>query len=137
MLGLTVQKISAQDVSQQYMRAEEIKSLIISTQGDYCLTIVLSAEKDILRSIASNMKHGADADDSDIAIYTAEFFNILCGQIVSAINIKNHLKARFSIPQCIKGAYLIGITEEGFYRREYFYRSDYGTVKLEILSRCQ
>lgn len=136
-LGLPIQNATAQDMAKQNMQAEEIRSLVISTYGDYCMTIVFSAERDILCAIARNMKHGADACDADIAIYTTEFFNILCGQIISAINMKNHVRARFGIPQVVKGAYVIGVTEDNLYRQEYFYRIDYGTIKLEIISRCQ
>ncbi|MEG0566364.1 MAG: chemotaxis protein CheX [Hungatella sp.] len=127
-VGLTMQ-----DVPAQHVEMEEPCSMSITTQGDYCLRIVLYADGRILRAMAQNMKHGVSADDTDISIYTTEYFNILCGRIVSAMNMKHHSSARFGIPKFVRGAYQNRFAQEPQCRQEYFYNCNIGTIKLETL----
>lgn len=105
-------------------------SLVTTAQGDYILTIIFQTSDSVLRGITQNMKRGADVNDDDIPIYAAEYFNILCGHVVSRMNRKAHTDARFGIPQVIKGGYMEG-TEQGKKRQALFYCCALGTVKVE------
>lgn len=104
-------------------------SLVTTAKGDYELTIVFCAGFRVMRAIAENMKRGESANEEDIAIYTKEFFNILCGHVVSALNRAIHASARFGIPQ-----FLIGPFRNDQYNMQaasaLYYQSCYGPVKI-------
>lgn len=109
---------------------KEIYSLVISTQGDYSISIVLSTDAKILYTITSNMKRGRALEEGDIPIYAGEFFNILCGHIVSTINIKQHIKARFGIPVLKRRTEQ---AKSGSTSHRHFYRCQEGIMELEII----
>lgn len=105
-------------------------SLVTTTQGDYILTIIFHTSDVVLMGITQNMKRGAAVEEGDIAIYAAEYFNILCGHVVSAMNQKAHTAARFAIPKVIKGGY----TDEEVQasnKNALFYCCPLGMVKVE------
>lgn len=109
-------------------------SFVITTKGDYCLTIVLYAGNDVLRAITENMKRGETADESDIAVYTTEYFNILCGHVISAMNNSIHASARFGVPQMVKGRYMEDDSPNSMEnKQELFYKCAYGPLKVETL----
>lgn len=109
------------------------RSLVTTARGDYELTIVFCTGLCVMRAIAENMKHGQRADDADIVAYTKEFFNILCGHVVSALNRSVHASARFGIPLLIKGPYQKGPYETGGQRSDLCYQCCHGPVRVSIL----
>lgn len=113
------------------MNTHELYSLVISTQGDYNLTIVLCAENDVFRKMAEHMKRGAPPGDEDIPVYVTEFYNILCGHIVSMLNKTHHCSARFAIPKYIRGYYMTVKKEQSLC--SYFYDCGYGMIQIETL----
>lgn len=132
--GMPVQSVSCQDMSEG-----DLWSLVITTQGDYHMTVILCANYGTLCSIAQNMRHGMPASDSDVPIYITEFFNILCGRVVSAINMKTHSTARFGIPRLNKGVCISGMDEEDeMCRKEYFYQCGDDLFRMEtVLNNCR
>lgn len=115
------------------MDTENINTLVVTAKGDYCLTIAFYAESHVLRGITENMKRGATASDTDIEIYTTEYFNILCGHVITNVNKAAHTSARFGIPKMVKGCYMDDTPFGAQIRQELFYDCGFGPVKLETL----
>lgn len=113
--------------------AKNACSFSVKTTGDYCMNIVLHAEYEIFRSVAVNMKRGGVVKDSDINIYITEFFNILCGHIISAINKKYTCSARFGIPDMVKGYYQGGNSGKLQHRKKLTYLCSNAAIELELL----
>ncbi len=107
-------------------------TLFVTTSGDLQLTLSLCTDKSVLKTITENMKRGQDASDEDILIYTSEYFNILCGHIVSSINRNFLLKTDFSVPQVVEGICFRPKEDEIHHQR--FYNYNCGTVKFETLN---
>lgn len=128
--------ISMQMVPGCHMEADDLYSLTVTTVGDYEMTLVMNAEHRTLQLMTERMKHGEEASDADIHIYMTEFYNILCGHIVSDLNRKNHSKARFGIPNIRRGFYELSTKQGQQFSQTYYYDCDYGTIKMEVLSDC-
>lgn len=134
-----VAQLAVQNADKQDWKAENSFSVLATTQGDYDLTIVFCTKSEILRTITENMKHGREASEEDIPVYITEFFNILCGHIVSAMNSKCHCKARFGIPKLISGLYEPEYTQDthsSHWKQEYFYHCNNGVIRVETLCKC-
>lgn len=126
-----VAKLDITDADITPISVEDSSSLVSTTNGDYIITIVLHTGDNVLRAITENMKRGSCDDESDITTYTTEYFNILCGHIVSTMNNKAHKKARFSVPLLVKGEYKEDISADD--RQQLFFSSIHGPLKLETL----
>ncbi len=102
-------------------------TLSLSAKGSYQLNLYLYANWETLAEIAGNMKHMPAADE-EIPMYTVEYFNILGGGIVSKINQRYQLSARFTPPVfwdhkiCHKGS-------EGE-QASFYYYFQHGAVKV-------
>lgn len=116
-------------------KGDKICSLVTTAKGDYDLTVILYAGSQVLRAIAVNMKRGVAVSDEDIVIYTTEYFNILCGHIISMINTLNKKKARFGVPQIMRGMYQEALDAAPIERWEHIYNCPVGLMKLETLYR--
>lgn len=130
-----VAKLDMLNADSAEINTEGSSSLVSTTKGDYCLTIILYTEDRVLRAITENMKRGVAADDADIPIYTTEYFNILCGHVVSTMNNRAHTAARFTIPRIVKGR-CEDIEPESELKQELFYNCSYGPVKVETFYKC-
>lgn len=102
-----VAKIDSVNTTKSVIDSNQVCSLVTSTSGGYDLTLAMYAEKPLFQVIAENMKRRAIETEDDIAIYTTEFFNILCGHVVSATNQMARTDTRFNIPQFIEGYYTV------------------------------
>lgn len=83
----------------------DVASLYTVTKGSYRITVVYHAETRLLRYIADKMARRPVEDPEDMEMYAKEYFNILCGSIVSKINQITNSSARFGIPQYCRGFY--------------------------------
>lgn len=83
-----------------------LSSLSAQVDGHYTLSLVYHAEDTLLRSIAERMKRSDVANEEEVAMYTKEFFNILCGRIVSRFNNAAKTSGRFGIPKYVRGVYM-------------------------------
>lgn len=83
----------------------EVASLYTDTRGSYKITVVYHAETRLLRYIANKMARRPVEDPEDVEMYAKEYFNILCGNIISTINQMTKSSARFGIPQYCRGFY--------------------------------
>lgn len=125
-----VAKMDFTNASDWEMDANHSSSLVITTHGDYVLTIVFHTSDEVLHGITQNMKHGAEVKEGDIAIYAAEYFNILCGHVISAMNRSAHRDARFNVPQIIEGE-CPEDKVQGLKQKALYYCCPLGNVKVE------
>lgn len=82
------------------------ESLFIRTRGDYEANLILSAEEPVFREIAVRMRRGREVTKSDIVIYVTEYYNIVCGFLVSHLNTLLNARARFGIPEFQEGFFI-------------------------------
>ena len=105
----------------------DANTISLSAKGAYQLNLFLYADWKTLAEIAGNMKHMPAAQE-EIPIYIVEYFNILGGGIVSKINRRYRLSARFTSPVfwdhkiCYEG-------DEGEHV-SFYYHSQHGAVKV-------
>lgn len=111
--------------------AEKPFTLYVTTSGDYNMIVSLCMDKSILETITKNMKHCSSVSDEDISICVIEYFNILCGRIISSVNKQLSLKSYFSIPQLIEGICFKPDKSCAIYER--FYDFNCGIAKFETL----
>jgi len=72
--------------------------IAITGLGENNFSFYYRADSSIYRSIAEHMKGGPVTDMDEMEMYLKEYFNILCGNIVSRINRDQKLAMRFGIP---------------------------------------
>lgn len=113
---------------------QETSSLLICTTGDYTAEIILNAEDSLLLEITRNMKHARVASAEEVSVYTTEYFNILCGHVISHLNNRLHIRSRFGIPRFLRGFYerhsLTGKSME----IELFFGCPYGAMRFKGVS---
>lgn len=73
-------------------------TVFVTTNGDFQEVFSFSADKTVLETIATNMMHGANVSEESMKYCAVEFFNILCGQVISSINRTYKTKTRISVP---------------------------------------
>lgn len=132
-----VAKLDMLNTDSAEINTEGSSSLVTTTNGDYALTIIFYTEEPVLRAITENMKRGQAANAEDIPIYTTEYFNILCGHIITNMNKKSHTSARFGVPRMVKGQCNEETQSELHDKQELFYNCSYGPIKVKTLyKRC-
>ncbi len=128
-----VAKIEMSNIDYATFDNETSKSLVINTFGDYELTIVFYTGIDVMRAITENMKRGKKAADSEISIYTKEYFNIFCGRVITTVNNITKKSVKFSVPDVIDGLYSDDATQDDFNLNELYYDSEYGPAKIQVI----
>lgn len=116
-------------------KTDGVRSLITVTQGDYELTFVFSAASSVLAAFARNMRHGQMPDAGGVETCACEFLNILCGRIVSQLNRRLHVSARFGVPQVVDGFFSYKTRRETDTHYEFCYRCRYGLILVRTLFR--
>lgn len=82
----------------------EVLSLLAEASGDYSLKFSLCAEKSFLMDVARRMKRVPPiTDEEEAAGFLREYFNVLCGRVVSAINNQNRCAARIGMTSLVAG----------------------------------
>ena len=118
------------------LSADDPFTIFSTTKGDYTLTVVFCTDYCVLQELTHNMKrNGEEVSEEEISIYMKEFFNILCGHIISAVNRTEHLCADFGVPNFVKGCYKEKLSASIHFHGQYYYDSPYGRLKLETLCR--
>lgn len=106
---------------------DDIISLVTTTKGDYSFEMAMYAHEYMINAICQNMKHSTQINKEDIQDYVGEFFNIICGQIVSNFNRQTKKSALFSIPKVIYGYFNLIANGNIFW-----YKSNLGIIKFVI-----
>ena len=90
-----IAKIDLRLCSQDPDPANELCTLHTTIDGDYHTELVLHADRALLHRLTENMMEAKTTDPEDMEEYSKEFFNVLCGHIVSEIFRRTKLPARF------------------------------------------
>lgn len=98
-----VAKLMVANSSLPSLQNSEICTLFANVFGDYSLIIALTASREFFYGATQNMMRGEPPTENDITVYMPEFFNILCGHIVTTINKTMGTSARFGVPRFIEG----------------------------------
>lgn len=128
-----VAKLDMQRTEIADIDSTDSSSLVIVADGHYPLTLVLYAGKRVLRAIGEHMKREEIVDDDEISIYTTEFFNILCGHVITMLNNRSHTETRFGIPHMQNGLY--SLLPPNRLMQKLFYHSCYGSVVIYTFCR--
>lgn len=72
--------------------------LVLTGLDSGCFSFYYRAQPQVYRMIAEKMKGQPIVDTQDMEMYLKEYFNILCGQIISRINRETKSSMRFGIP---------------------------------------
>ena len=70
----------------QEWEASDVASFSIRTSGGFRISLVLCAQRELLREIARRMKRQDKVTSGDVEIYSGEYFNIVCGTFLSHVN---------------------------------------------------
>lgn len=107
-------------------------SLVVRTSGEYEASLILNADDSYLEEIARRMKHSEEVTAQDVAMYTTEFYNILCGFLISQFNSIQCCKARFGIPKYTNNSYIQGLgkKDQGI---TLYYQNQFGAVQLQVI----
>ena len=116
------------------LSAQESWSLFSKTAGDYPITVVFRTNSSVLKAITYNMKRRPDdITQEEISVYTKEFFNILCGHVISAVNQATGATAFFQVPEIQRGTYSTPEDRHLELHSKYYYKCPYGLIVLEAL----
>ena len=94
-------------------------------------TVALRTSNRVLMAISSAMKRSIPLDENEMHEYALEFFNILCGNILSTVNDTFHISMNFAIPTRIDGEYKDQSVPNRA-KKELFYESGYGPIALQL-----
>lgn len=86
----------------------DLCTVYTTTNGAYEIRLVFCAERTFLSLIAESMLGEPVTDQEDIKECAMEFFNVVCGHIVTAIFKETRSPARFHCPCFEEGYYLPG-----------------------------
>lgn len=78
---------------------EDTGVIRIRTTGTYDLSLSYVASASVFQAIADSMKRAPAVDMEDVSVYVKEYFNILCGRIISRINRETKHSARFGLAE--------------------------------------
>ncbi|MBR5509589.1 MAG: chemotaxis protein CheX [Lachnospiraceae bacterium] len=107
---------SVRDISRRVGKLEVIDSqkgsvgelespltVCVETTGERQEVLSFCVDGQVMETMARNMMHGAEVNEKDIEYCAMEFFNILCGRVISTINRTYNTRMRFSVPSIRKG----------------------------------
>ena len=146
---INVEKIldsSVRDISRRVGKLEVIDSqkgsagelespytVCVVTTGEMQDVLSFCADGQVMEAMARNMMHGADVNEKDIEYCAMEFFNILCGQMISTINRTYNTRVRFSVPSIRRGNCSDDVGRKIWNQRSYSYSC--GAAKFTVLEK--
>lgn len=107
------------------------RTFMIQTYGDLDMFITMRADKAVYASITEHMARKIEVDEEDIKDYVGEFFNILCGRMISAVNREHKTSIRFGLPKMDKQKEFTGHTDDNRIFA-FNYECSHGTVIIQF-----
>ena len=108
---------------------DDIASLYTATTGSFQIKVVCHAQTRLLRYIAEKMARRPVEDSEMEEVYVKEYFNILCGHVISKINRLTNGSARIGIPEYYRGFYVVDDCPGGML--EVSYKTIAGNFQVE------
>ncbi len=109
-------------------RDGKVSALIAEVSGTDGFTLVYNAEDALLWEIAQNMKHRPVADMDEVGEYTREYFNVICGHVISRLNLKTKSSLRFAMPQYLPFPFVGKDKEDALVL---YYQSGKGSARVQ------
>lgn len=104
-------------------------ALITEIIGTDDFTLVYHADNALLLEIAQKMKRRPVEDMDEVGEYTREYFNIICGHMISQLNRREKTSLRFSMPRYLPAPF--DKTEEDQNAFVLHYQSPKGSAKVQ------
>lgn len=123
--------IDLQQTQRNFNESDDVCSMHVSVGGTYQLSLICLADGRLFRAIAERMKRSPVEDEEDMQVYAKEYFNTLCGHIVTRINLKTKSSARFGIPDFQQGAYAVELKGQIVF--QVCYQSGEGDVCIQAI----
>ena len=96
----------------------DIASFSTRTNGDFRVSLAMSAHIDLLKEITRHMKGHTEVSMGDIEIDGGEYFNIIFGVFLSYVNNVLHTNTRFRVPLFSENLYpLRSLSDKRWYVR--------------------
>lgn len=95
MAGIDMERTSASCLPDE----GEVSAVITEITGTDGFTLVYHADNALLLEIAQKMKRRPVEDADEVGEYTREYFNIICGHMISQLNRREKSSLRFSMPR--------------------------------------
>ena len=105
----------------------------VVTTGEMQEVLSFCADGQVMEAMARNMMHGAEVDEKDIEYCAMEFFNILCGRMISTINRTYNTRVKFSVPSIRKGSCSDDAGEKIWSQWSYHYSC--GAAKFTVMGK--
>lgn len=131
-------RLAQQEASQAL---EQFAEVYTEVDGTYHALLTFRAEWPLFRQLTENMLGEPISEPDDVEEYTKEFFNVLCGRLVSEIFILTKSPARFYPPCFLLEACEIPCDEGAFtsvlsYRDEEGDRAELRWTSTKHLPAC-
>ena len=98
--------------NQEATFSEDICTVYTTFEGGYHAALILYADTTLLTRLTQRIIHVESVNPQDLADFSKEYFNIICGQIVARLFRAARISSRFQIPSFHKGRYM-PFKEEG------------------------
>lgn len=91
---------------QESVPEKELCTVFANFEQGYRTSLSLCAEEALFRRLAQNTLETEDISPQDVEDFAKEYFNVLCGHIVSRLYEVTKIPARFGIPAFYNGRYV-------------------------------
>lgn len=95
MTGVSMQAVEA---PANRSRHNPVLKILITDGGRGQVTALYSTSNSAFHKIADGMKRRPVEDEAEMVVYIKEYFNVLCGNIISRINREKKASFRFGVP---------------------------------------
>lgn len=124
--------ISLEENPKASLQSQAARIFMIQTSGDLEMLITMKADKAVYASITEHMARKIEIDEDDIKDYVGEFFNILCGRMISAVNREYKTSIHFGIPRMNKQKEFTGQSDSDNSIISFYYECRYGTIVIQF-----
>ena len=85
---------------------DQICTIHTKFEGGYCGILVLYTDMELLLRLVRDLIPENEISPQDVEDFAKEYFNVICGQIVSQLFEATHIASRFHIPTFCRGKYV-------------------------------
>lgn len=86
--------------------SDDICTVHTTWEGDHKAVLLMRADRALLTRLTQNILHSNTVAPQDIEDVATEYFNIICGQVVSRFYQVSQTPSRFQVPRFHSGSYL-------------------------------
>lgn len=106
----------------------KVSALITELSGPDGITLAYNVENALLWKIAQGMKRRPIEDMEEAGEYAREYFNVVCGHLISRLSRKTKTILRFTMPEYLPHCFGEKDSKNAFVL---YYRSQEGSVRVQ------